>query len=66
MIRAFATVVLRIVPGCLAACAGSDRKGSGVEYLGRFDSDENRRPIHVDNIGPNPSPQVLVYGDGEH
>ena len=66
MIRAFATVVLRIVPGCLAACAGSDRNGSGVEYLGRFDSDVDRPPIHVDNIGLSPSPQVLVYGDGEH
>ena len=66
MTKRLAIVMLLIVAGNLAACAGSDRNGTGVEYVGRFDNDENRQPMLVGTVGPYPSPQVLVYGDGEH
>jgi len=64
--KAFVIVMLPIVVAGLAACAGTGRNGYGTEYVGRFDNDENRRPMLVDNTRPNSSPQALVYGDGEH
>jgi hypothetical protein len=66
MTKAFVIVMLPIVAAGLTACAATDRNGSGTEYVGRFDNDENRRPMLVDNTRPNSSPQALVYGDGEH
>jgi hypothetical protein len=66
MTKAFVIVVLTVVVASLGACAGSDRNGSGTVYLGRFDNDENRRPMLVDNTSHNFLPQALVYGDGEH
>jgi hypothetical protein len=66
MTKAFAVVMLPVIVGSLAACAGSDRNGSGGTYVGRFDNDENRRPMLVDTTSPKSSSQVLVYGDGEH
>jgi hypothetical protein len=66
MTKAFAIVMLPIVVAGLAACAGIDRNGYSTEYVGRFDNDENRRPMLIDNTNPNSSPQTLVYGDGEH
>jgi hypothetical protein len=66
MTKASAIVLLPIIVGGLAACTGSDRNGSSGEYVGRFDNDENRRPMLVDTTGSKSSPQVLIYGDGEH
>jgi hypothetical protein len=66
MSRLFATVMLQIVVGDLAACAGPQRNASGTQYVGRFDNDENRLPMLVPGVSPTASPQTLVYGDGEH
>jgi hypothetical protein len=66
MTKAFVIVMVPIVVAGLAACAGTGRNGYGTEYVGRFDNDENRRPMLVYNTNPNSSPQALVYGDGEH
>jgi hypothetical protein len=44
---------------------GRKRAGSGY-YVGRFDNDENRPPMLVDNSGRSPPLQTVIYGDGEH
>jgi hypothetical protein len=70
MTRTFAILGLLIVSGGLAACAAPDRTGGA--YVGRFDNDENRRPMLInntgliDNTGRNLPAQNLTYGDGEH
>jgi hypothetical protein len=66
MTKAFAIVMLPIVVAGLAACAATDRLGYRTEYVGRFDNDENRRPMLIDSTSPDSSPQALIYGDGEH
>jgi hypothetical protein len=57
--------MLLVAAGGLAACAASDTRGTGTVYVGRFDNDENRRPMLVDNTGRS-APQNPMYGDGEH
>ena len=64
MMKSLALLTLLIACGGLGACA-SDRVGAGSGYVGRFDNDENRRPILVDTARSSPS-QNLIYGDGEH
>jgi hypothetical protein len=66
MTKMFIIMMMPIVVASLAACAGSARNESGTAYVGRFDNDDNRRPMLVDNTNHNSSQQVLVYGDGEH
>jgi hypothetical protein len=66
MTKTFVIVMLPVFVAGLAACARTDRNGYGTEYVGRFDDDENRQPMLIDKTNPNPSPQTLVYGDGEH
>jgi hypothetical protein len=65
MAKAYAVLMLLVAATGLAACAASDTGGTGTVYVGRFDNDENRRPILVDNAGRS-APQSLIYGDGEH
>ena len=64
MMKSLTILTLLIAYGGLTACA-SDRGGAGAGYVGRFDNDENRRPILVDTGRSSPS-QSLIYGDGEH
>jgi hypothetical protein len=75
MTKTFAILTLLLTAGGLAACSSSGENGAGAGsyscglscgYVGRFDNDENRLPMLVDNIGRNPPPQILIYGDGEH
>ena len=58
--------MLLIAAGDLAACAGPRGNGSGTQYVGRFDNDENRLPMLVPGVSSTASPQTLIYGDGEH
>jgi hypothetical protein len=66
MTRVLIAMVLLIIVGNLAACTGSQRNGSGPQYVGRFDNDENRLPMLVPGVSPTASPQTVIYGDGEH
>jgi hypothetical protein len=66
MAKTFTILMLLVSFGGLSACAASDRGGTGAGYVGRFDSDENRRPMLIDNAGHSSPPQSIVYGDGEH
>jgi len=60
------TILMLVAFAGLAACAGSDSGGTGAGYVGRFDNDENRRPMLIDNAGQSSSPHSIIYGDGEH
>jgi hypothetical protein len=75
MTKMMATLTMLLAAEGLAACANSDRYGTGSGYysysdtsgyVGRFDNDENRRPMFVDETSRNRRPQALIYGDGEH
>jgi hypothetical protein len=66
MTKTFAILTLLIASGGLVACAAADRGGGGAGYLGRFDNDENRHPMLIDNTNRNVPAQNLTYGDGEH
>ena len=73
-----ATLGLMLAAASLAACAHSGSNGAGPGddgfgptgwtpgYIGRFDTDENRRPVSVDGIALVRQPQSLTYGDGDH
>jgi hypothetical protein len=68
MTKTLAILVLFFAAASLGACVSSGVNGahSGY-YVGRFDNDENRPPMLVDNSGRSPAPlQNVVYGDGEH
>jgi hypothetical protein len=67
MTKTFAILMLLFAAASLAACvsSGVNRAGSGY-YVGRFDNDENRPPMLVDNSGRSPPLQTVIYGDGEH
>ena len=65
MLKSLTILSLLIAYGGLTACA-SDRGGAGAGYVGRFDNDENRRPMLVDTTGRSSLPQNVIYGDGEH
>ena len=65
MMKSLTILTLLIAYGGLTACA-SDRGGAGAGYVGRFDNDENRRPMLIDNPGQSSPPQSIIYGDGEH
>ena len=62
----FPILMLLVAFAGLAACAASDSGGTGAGYVGRFDNDENRRPMLIDNAGQSSSPHSIIYGDGEH
>ncbi len=75
MTKPSAILTLLLAAGGLAACAGAGETGAGAGaymctlscgYAGRFDNDENRRPMLVDSGARMPAPQTLTYGDGEH
>ncbi len=73
MTKPSAILTLLLAAGGLAACAGAGETGTGAYmctlscgYAGRFDNDENRRPMLVDNGARMPAPQTLTYGGGEH
>jgi hypothetical protein len=66
MVKTFAILMLLIALGGLVACAASDRSGTAAGYVGRFDNDENRRPMLIDNTGQSSTSQSITYGDGEH
>jgi hypothetical protein len=66
MAKTFTILMLLVAFGGLAACVASDSGGTGAGYVGRFDNDENRRPMLIDNAGQGSAPQNIIYGDGEH
>jgi hypothetical protein len=65
MMKTIAVMVLLAATLDLTACTSADKNATGATYVGRFDNDENRLPMLLNNQS-NAAPPGIVYGDGEH
>jgi hypothetical protein len=65
MTKTIAVLVLLTATLDLTACTSADKNATGTTYVGRFDNDENRLPMLLNNQS-GAAPPSIIYGDGEH